>query len=75
MPDRVLRPRSRFQVQRHSVSELVKKPSRAAREQGARRAATRHIIIDRRGASTAQRSYRDAQQVFSQTLKDRAIIR
>ncbi len=29
MPNRALRPRSRFQVQRHSVSEFVKEPSRA----------------------------------------------
>ena len=31
MPNRALRPRSRFQVQRHSVSEFVKEPSRAKR--------------------------------------------
>ncbi len=60
MPDQALRRHSRVKFQRHAGSELVKKPSRAAREQGARRAATGHIIIDRRGASTAQRSYRDA---------------
>ncbi|MGF1612416.1 MAG: hypothetical protein ACFCVA_00510 [Gammaproteobacteria bacterium] len=39
-------------------SELFKEPSRAAREQGGRRTATRHIKSMGEEASTAQRRYR-----------------